>query len=311
MADFQVATTSNLKPKAESGILSKKIYFTGPYHRQQWSLPDSIMHYIAKNPSTSKCYQKMVQNCKYFYIKNPIIIVSFMYEKNDKWQIKLGDESREISNNITSKLWIAKMFVCYNSVKQNFVTSVIPKIYRCDAYRIKLKNQIIAFNDHVFISLAAKRIIYRDIVVKNDDGSDVAFEKLVETLPKMKTITYKHGNSLSNITSATFKELLKIPHFSKLNSLYLENIPEVFDLDAFYGYVKQNKLVQFNLEFHDSISDAYKNRLEEIIDEILSAKKHDYMPPLIHYSGLDEVKCIKLFGIYCLKIYFFNIHPFA
>uniref|UniRef100_A0AC34F7W8 DUF38 domain-containing protein n=1 Tax=Panagrolaimus sp. ES5 TaxID=591445 RepID=A0AC34F7W8_9BILA len=196
--------------------------------------------------------------------------------------------------NLTSKLWMTEKLCCYNFNKENYISSVFPKIYRCDVFHLILENQTFTFNEHIFISLAAKRIIYRDIVVKTADGSIVPFEKLVEAVPKVKKITFKHENSRSNINSKTFTELLKIPHFSKLQRLNLENIPEVFDFDAFYGYMKKNKFIKFDLEFSASISDAYKNRVETIIDEILQTEKHTYRVPLINFHGLSEEKFYKL-----------------
>uniref|UniRef100_A0AC34FGX2 Uncharacterized protein n=1 Tax=Panagrolaimus sp. ES5 TaxID=591445 RepID=A0AC34FGX2_9BILA len=67
----------NLRRKAvdSKSVPKKKIYFTGPHGRREWSLPDSIMYYMAMNPKSAEVYQKLVKSCKYFYIKNPIVVV--------------------------------------------------------------------------------------------------------------------------------------------------------------------------------------------------------------------------------------------
>uniref|UniRef100_A0AC34FWQ4 Uncharacterized protein n=1 Tax=Panagrolaimus sp. ES5 TaxID=591445 RepID=A0AC34FWQ4_9BILA len=173
---------SNGKLKADNSmnsVSSQKFYFTGPYSLQEWSLPDSFMYYIAMNPKSAEVYQKLVKSCKFFYIKNPILVVPRL---------------------------------------------LIPQ------------------------------------------------------------------SSLSSITSKTVSELAKIPHFTTLTSMEMCGVPESFDLDALSMYTKTNKMTVFYLEFADSISHAYKNRLEAIIDEIIETKTHDYKPIIMKYSELDEEK---------------------
>uniref|UniRef100_A0AC34FDV2 DUF38 domain-containing protein n=1 Tax=Panagrolaimus sp. ES5 TaxID=591445 RepID=A0AC34FDV2_9BILA len=206
--------------------------------------------------------------------------------------------------NLTSKLWITEKFICFDSNKENLVSSILPKIYRCDAFKTKIGTQNISFYDFCKINTFARDVIFREITVKNDDGTNVAFEKLVEALPKVTSLNFKPRNAILNTTSKTIKELLKIPHFSKLKYLYLRNIPETFDLDAFYGYMKKNNFVAFYLEFDDSISNAYQTRLEEIIDEIIATKELDFHAPLIMFDGLEAGKFIKL---WCLYIKFVRI----
>lgn len=104
------------------------------------------------------------------------------------------------------------------------------------------------------------------------------------------------------------KQLIKIPNFFKLEWIYLENVPEFLDLDAFYLFMKvcftffqffnfliifqKNKYTNFFLHFEDSISVQYKNRLERIIDEIFENSKNnlDYYPPAITFLSKKRIK---------------------
>uniref|UniRef100_A0A914PLH5 Uncharacterized protein n=1 Tax=Panagrolaimus davidi TaxID=227884 RepID=A0A914PLH5_9BILA len=91
------------------------------------------------------------------------------------------------------------------------------------------------------------------------------------------------------------KELLQIPHFATLDVFEMENIPESFDLDTFYSYMKQNKRTKFSLSFDNSISAAYINQLEAIFNEIYESQLYDYKRYLIRYPGVDNRKYKQLF----------------
>uniref|UniRef100_A0A914QPV8 Uncharacterized protein n=1 Tax=Panagrolaimus davidi TaxID=227884 RepID=A0A914QPV8_9BILA len=103
----------------------------------------------------------------------------------------------------------------------------------------------------------------------------------------------------TNITSKTFTELLEIPHFSKLKSLQINNIPDIFDIEAFCTYMKKNRATKFDFLFVRSVCDAYKARLEEIVDEILATEVLDYNPPLLYFHGFYYGKYMRL--LRCFK----------
>uniref|UniRef100_A0AC34F7R1 Uncharacterized protein n=1 Tax=Panagrolaimus sp. ES5 TaxID=591445 RepID=A0AC34F7R1_9BILA len=305
-ADLQTATTSssNGKDKADDSkkvVSPKKIYFTGPYRRQEWSLPDSIMYYMAMNPKSAEIYRKLVKSCKYFYIKNPIVVVESLIYAKEKWQISYGKETVDMSN-VTPKLWITNDLNVshYASVNPNLVSPIIQNIYKCDARLVFLRDQVISFDDFCFLASNIEEFYSYNFIVKDENGSSLAFEKLFQILSKVQRVNFDSGTSVSNITSKSVEELLKIPHFSTLKYLNLNNIPEAFDLDAFYIFMKKNKLASFVLSFDDSISEAYKNRLEEIIDEMLSTKNHDYNPCFISFSEMIYQKYHELRRI-CLE----------
>uniref|UniRef100_A0A914PZE3 Uncharacterized protein n=1 Tax=Panagrolaimus davidi TaxID=227884 RepID=A0A914PZE3_9BILA len=246
------------------------------------------MFYISKNPRTSKLYQKMIQTCKYFFIKNPIIVSSnFPYSLDlDKWCI---GKTRFDFSQLICKYWITEKF--------NF-TTILPKLYKCDAKKVTIKNKVISLNDLSIFTKTAEDIYFEIVTVKNFDDSIVPFEKIFETFINVKIFRLYSYSTFSNITSKTFNELLKIPHFLKLQSIYLNCIPDTFDIEAFYVYMKKNKTTKFFLIFDYSISARYKNRLEEIVDELLSTKVFNYKPPIIYYDGLDGEKKFRLINFH-------------
>uniref|UniRef100_A0A914QCK9 BTB domain-containing protein n=1 Tax=Panagrolaimus davidi TaxID=227884 RepID=A0A914QCK9_9BILA len=73
----------------------------------------------------------------------------------------------------------------------------------------------------------------------NDNGSIIPLEKILEILPYVKDFEYRiPDNSSHIITSKTVKELLRMPHFSIIRHFNLSEIPEDFDIESFYGYIK-------------------------------------------------------------------------
>uniref|UniRef100_A0A914PNY7 Uncharacterized protein n=1 Tax=Panagrolaimus davidi TaxID=227884 RepID=A0A914PNY7_9BILA len=96
-----------------------------------------------------------------------------------------------------------------------------------------------------------------------------------------------HDTATKVISSKTVYELLKISHFSNLENLRLFNIPQCFDIDRFFKYIKKNKEIKSALDFSSEISDEYKKQLEAIVDEIAEDESHDYKVPWICFSGID------------------------
>uniref|UniRef100_A0A914Q4R4 Uncharacterized protein n=1 Tax=Panagrolaimus davidi TaxID=227884 RepID=A0A914Q4R4_9BILA len=267
-------------------------------------MPDSLVYYIAKNPTTWKMYQKMVKTCKYFFIKNPILVIDqrlclsiarSYYYKYEPTFIQTPYDIKQTK----SKLWIAHdLTVGYSVIAEtkypNFLTSIIPKLYRCDVRVLSLHNQVISYFDLPLLTSSAEKVYFNQVVVKHKDGSSVEVQKIVEIASNATRIHIAHPT----ITTETMEKLLKIPHFLSLRDFAIENVPQVFDMEAFYAHMKKNKATIFHLFFDESISDAYMKRLDEITDEIIATKEFDYEPVLFRFRGLDDEREKKLNDIY-------------
>uniref|UniRef100_A0AC35GVB1 Uncharacterized protein n=1 Tax=Panagrolaimus sp. PS1159 TaxID=55785 RepID=A0AC35GVB1_9BILA len=231
---------------------SKRAKFMATYCHQKFSMPDSFVFYMAKNPTTWKLYQKMVKTCQYFFVKNPILVIDKQLNHyGSQWTIA---QTPYNMNQTTSKLWIAlaltvspKYSITAETKDQHILTSIVPKLYR--------------------------------------------FQKIVEIASKATRIHISH----STITSKTMEELLKIPHFSTLHEFNLNNVPEVFDIEAFYVHMKKNKTTNLSLGFDESISDEYKKRLDEITEEIITT---NYKPAFFTYRGIGYARHKKLYNIF-------------
>uniref|UniRef100_A0A914QC85 Uncharacterized protein n=1 Tax=Panagrolaimus davidi TaxID=227884 RepID=A0A914QC85_9BILA len=275
---FQISTLNSVESsKALNPISAERIYFSGPYLLQNWSMPDSVIFYITNNPSSAKVYQKLVQICKYFFIKNPIIIIDhsnkfhvFYFREDKELEAALEKIVKRILSNISYKFWVTGDVIGPTS---KIISTIFPRIYKVD-------------------NVECLNFTFSNLYNEND--SNIPLEKLVEALPKLKKLIVSQDSGRYFITSETMKELIKIEHFSKIDYILFYGLTDTFDIEAFYDYMKKNKHTIFSFRFSRQISVAYKNRLEEIIDEIIETPNHDYEVPRFTVPDIDHLKLSKV-----------------
>uniref|UniRef100_A0A914YLT4 Uncharacterized protein n=1 Tax=Panagrolaimus superbus TaxID=310955 RepID=A0A914YLT4_9BILA len=197
---------------------------------------------------------------------------------------------------IPTKLWITDELdvVQVNVTNNSVVSSIIPKIYQCDVNYLRLYHQIISYHEFMILCSSAQVLDLYQVAVSNDNDTVFSFKKLFEQLTQLKEIYYTFTTSSNNTAKVDFKELWNIPHCANYDHFCLYNIPEDFDIDGFYPFMKKNKKTRVNLCFSDEISEEYKARLEAFIDEIIDAKDHGYKPPYISFLGNNQEKFNKL-----------------
>uniref|UniRef100_A0AC34GN21 DUF38 domain-containing protein n=1 Tax=Panagrolaimus sp. ES5 TaxID=591445 RepID=A0AC34GN21_9BILA len=289
--DDETSSSESLEEDGSKNGPSKRDIFLSTYHRyQNWSLPESIVYYMAMNPKNAEVYEKLIRSCKYFFVKNPILIAErFAYEYNDleATAFVYKDQERLKFPTVLSKFWITDDFE--NSVLEsspNMVSSLLPKFYRVDVKKLTIYRQDISFDEFLCITSNVEEIHFRHTVVKNKNGTIVPFEKLLARLPKLDFVVFFNADS-SSITSKTAKEVSEILQFSKVEYFELHNLSEVFDIENFLTYMKKSKGIRFILHFCRPLSEAFKNRLEEMIDEIIDSETCGIY---IRFDGLDEEK---------------------
>uniref|UniRef100_A0A914Q6K8 Uncharacterized protein n=1 Tax=Panagrolaimus davidi TaxID=227884 RepID=A0A914Q6K8_9BILA len=169
----------------------------GTSKKQYWPLRSSIIHYIAKNPSTAKCYHKMAQSCKYFFEAKPIIIVpKLKYGYNDKsfallCQNKWDEcEKKERKcctqidlNKLLHKLWITETV---DIDDQAYIPFIRTKIYRCEVTYCGIFDLNIMFDDFNFMTLFAENVCMWNASIKYNDEKVVTLDKIIESLPNLK-----------------------------------------------------------------------------------------------------------------------------
>uniref|UniRef100_A0A914YL25 Uncharacterized protein n=1 Tax=Panagrolaimus superbus TaxID=310955 RepID=A0A914YL25_9BILA len=183
----------------------------------------------------------MIKNCKYFFIKTPILVISDLIYDRNGWETEVNKTLKSIDiNTISSKLWITyQLCICQRNFTNNsLASSIIPKIYQCDATYLSLSDQVITLNEFIILCSSVIDLTSHQVTVKNDDGTVVLFEKLTKQLPKLKSINYTFTTPSNNTSKKSFEELWKIRHFSIYDYVRLFSIPEDFNIDCFYSFMK-------------------------------------------------------------------------
>uniref|UniRef100_A0A914Q042 Uncharacterized protein n=1 Tax=Panagrolaimus davidi TaxID=227884 RepID=A0A914Q042_9BILA len=294
--------------------------FRSTFYRQAFPFRDTLIRYITNNPASSKLYQKIIQSCKHFFIKNPIIIVRELRFEEENCYIRGSRPSKDRPNyrsvdlnELTSKIWITDSFKVWGRTPNcPVITSFMPQIYQCNATDIFIYKQMFSFNDLMIIASKCELLHLSNVVIMNNDEvapetekdqfyfeTAVSLETLFTALPKVKKFTYYlPDNSLNIITTKTAVELLKIPHFLSLDQFKIGKIPEIFDIKSFYCHIKKNKKTKIHLDFSDRICDEYKTRLQTIVDEILEKENRNYKVPWIYFPRITNSSREKMHDLY-------------
>uniref|UniRef100_A0AC34F0N5 Uncharacterized protein n=1 Tax=Panagrolaimus sp. ES5 TaxID=591445 RepID=A0AC34F0N5_9BILA len=164
----------------------------GPSLKQYFSFPESMVYYTAKNPSTSKYYSKIIQSCKYYFQKQPILAVT----KIDNENIICSDEKCICShcynccvkidiNKISNKFWLTNTFSLEASDSRNFISMISPKIYRCEIVYLYFIDKNIIYDDFKMLGSHAKQIYLEYVQIKYKNGSTVMLEQILEVIPNV------------------------------------------------------------------------------------------------------------------------------
>ena len=217
--------------------------------KQGFTLPDALVFYMSKNPPSPEVYHKLIRCCKYFWLKNSAITLNFLGRlPNDKYWETHGingfQKYQKLKiETLNEKLWIHDFLGVYDAQNEFMASLVIPRIHRCDITNITLSYQTLSFEEFKKItSSGSVDSLYLGITtVKNDDGTIVPIEKLIELLPKLQMFDYynvRGDDGFRAITSETAANLNEIRHFFNIKSFTIKEIPEAFNIEAFFATPK-------------------------------------------------------------------------
>uniref|UniRef100_A0AC34GWR4 Uncharacterized protein n=1 Tax=Panagrolaimus sp. ES5 TaxID=591445 RepID=A0AC34GWR4_9BILA len=184
----------------------------------------------------------------------------------------------------TFKCWINGSINIFNFEKPNIASNLIAKIYRCDATYLNLNDQNLLFNEFLFFASSVQTCSLNKVKIQYPNGEEVFLEDIIKPLTKLQRF---YSFSKPHISLNTVKNLLNIPHFSRLSDFNLKNLDEDFDIQIFYNYFTTNQFTKICLHFGNAISDEFKDELETIVDEIIDVGYLAYQPPLITYPQMS------------------------
>ena len=156
---------------------------------QRFTIPSSIVYYMAQNPASAVVYQKLIQSCKYFYPKNPIIVADEIIFHENKVVIRTRKEFKFFETFDT------KQFFC----KFWFVIEVL--ILKMDSLAIEfLHNKMFRTNRLRFVSVpvvveqvltpevvqSVKTAYFSNTIPEYADGTPVPVQKVLELFPNIE-----------------------------------------------------------------------------------------------------------------------------
>uniref|UniRef100_A0A914Q710 Uncharacterized protein n=1 Tax=Panagrolaimus davidi TaxID=227884 RepID=A0A914Q710_9BILA len=265
--------------------------------KQYFSLPSNIIYYMVMNPSTPKCYNKLIQCCKHFFERNPIIVVKnlIFYDCDEPFesQTKICPlrecECQHFGccvhidiYKFINKFWLtSELEFDFSTTSEfgpgfssnnnpNYISTLCSKIFQCDIVKLELEEKVIYYEDFKLLALSAKEILLDDVEViynKEDDDDNVMLEKILEACPKVKKFTYVFGGRVYTSTSETIKNIEKLKDFEQnIFCFVCYRIPEIFKVEDLSNFIKNHEFVSIQLHFDSGISNEYENQLDALID---------------------------------------------
>uniref|UniRef100_A0AC34GPK3 DUF38 domain-containing protein n=1 Tax=Panagrolaimus sp. ES5 TaxID=591445 RepID=A0AC34GPK3_9BILA len=290
--DTSSSSLAAAKPKMIDG---KILWSGGPSVRQNFSLPYSIMYYMARNPSTPEVYQKLIQSCKYFFEKNPILVAADMHGKtklcpNDYKICSENDQKCCINidmKEFSSKIWITNMLSLENKNISTFTSLIYPKLYRWNIIDLTFYNEDIHLNDFEKFVPFLTDINLHNVRITKDDKIIVMLDKIIEMVPNLKKFEYDLRNDFSMINATTMKNLRELKNLQHLESFILRNIPELFNVEDISSFIKDHPATKISFSFNGQISEEYEIQLDALVDTVIESQ---VLECLIIYFGQNEEK---------------------
>uniref|UniRef100_A0AC34FI99 DUF38 domain-containing protein n=1 Tax=Panagrolaimus sp. ES5 TaxID=591445 RepID=A0AC34FI99_9BILA len=259
-----------------------------PSMKQYFSLSPLLIYYIAKNPSTPKCYNKLIQTCKYFFEKLPLLTVRYAED-----EIICTNEIDECWNNfqkccvktditkVFSQIWLTEFVTfCYKDI--NLASKFCSKVFRCEIDEILLVKNM-TFEDFKFLASNAKKFDLYDFQIIRKNGNLVLLDSILEVVPNVEEFFITFNPDIFVVTAFTLK---KIANLQNLKTLAFYYIPDIFNVDDLSSFILGHKDIHIYISFDSDISVEYGNQLDRLIDDIIKNDCHC----MIEYYGQDEEK---------------------
>ena len=182
-----------------SGDEEKMYTFKTP-RPQKFSLPSNIVYYLTKFCHRAPVYQKLQKTCKYLCSKNPVIICDKLeqfsrsvrddpWKDEDIWQMNLNGSEMTFKELSSNKIWITQKLHVWTKTLPLF--SLIPRIYRFEATKLRVSNQVLTFNEFKpIISATVEDLCLREVTVTKSDGKMMVMEELFKLFPNISVFNW-------------------------------------------------------------------------------------------------------------------------
>uniref|UniRef100_A0AC35GRE7 Uncharacterized protein n=1 Tax=Panagrolaimus sp. PS1159 TaxID=55785 RepID=A0AC35GRE7_9BILA len=233
--------------------------------KQYFSLTSNIIYYMAMNPSTPKVYNKLIQCCKYFFERNPIIVAENMTKVNTFGYNGDSESYCTIfkTTKVSTKIWLLHKLLLTNLTPSFIPQSLRPKIYQSQIKKLGIHDTKVNFNDFLFFASTVEILFLTSVEMTYNDEKNVMLEKIFEVVPNVKEVQYGFIFGKSVVTESTIKNISNLPnleHLQKLTFLYVYQALNIEDLTLL------SKKCEFLSVYYsgNQLSQEYKNQLNEI-----------------------------------------------
>uniref|UniRef100_A0AC34G7C4 DUF38 domain-containing protein n=1 Tax=Panagrolaimus sp. ES5 TaxID=591445 RepID=A0AC34G7C4_9BILA len=252
------------------------------------------MNYMAKKSDKSlHIYNKLIRSCKYFFVKDPILILHCLHFDGEEWIRCIKESCLDLETEteivkidlkkIRSKIYVTS-FLKISSSNSDIASSLVSKLCTCNVSGLKLQNQRISFEDLLLFSKNVGFLTLDKSTVFEENGNEVAYEQIVSSFRDLQCFHVIRTNDDYDYTN-TAKELIKIPHFKNIWTFDIVGISELFDIKLFFDFLKKNEKTAARLNYGNQVlPEEYGEMLESIVDEILEGPR-SYYAPLIQFNG--------------------------
>ena len=157
---------------------------------QRFSIPPSFIYYMAKNPTSPCTYRRMVRTCKFFYSKNPVLVVDDIEFFKFDFSICRNRKAKSYYNlaatQISCKFWVSRKANIF------YLTPVAFTILRDKMFRIKglyLGPDSVVLDNILRPEIARfiKDVRFCKTILENADGTLMSLERIFEYFANLKS----------------------------------------------------------------------------------------------------------------------------
>uniref|UniRef100_A0A914R688 Uncharacterized protein n=1 Tax=Panagrolaimus davidi TaxID=227884 RepID=A0A914R688_9BILA len=275
------------------------VFVHGSSQRQYFAFPKFMMDYILKNPKSWKLWKKLIQSCKWFFDKNPIVVIPCLHFVNFHKINGSSTCSTQHCNyvpdrpieliNAPFKLWITELLEIVDGGGAT-AKYLIPRIYKCDAENMYLLNQLFTVDEFAFLTPKVLDPIFYATRIFDKNKKLVSFEKILESLPQIQAIDYYFNRDGLDVTPDTVKKIVEMEHVKKFYRTALQNISPNFDFDAFSNFMLENKQISFVLAFYEeTITEEYRVKVKAFVEKLKTEDYGNHRRPEIYFGDINLV----------------------
>uniref|UniRef100_A0AC35FAU3 Uncharacterized protein n=1 Tax=Panagrolaimus sp. PS1159 TaxID=55785 RepID=A0AC35FAU3_9BILA len=225
--------------------------------------------------------RNLFKSCKYFFFKKPVPIC---YRLDNGSAAKFNEENLVLTFSGNNELFVKKTYIttsidirmCFTQKLLNtFISSLIPRLSRCDAKYIYLVGQNLSFNDFRFLVSHGQVVQYQMLCgeIKDETNACIDLEKIMKYfcnieklwLPEVKV----NANTAHALSNQNFNG--KISYFS-IQTIFGEPF-DSNELLKFCVRTRDEKIV-FRMTFNKEFNPAFVQNLEQIMSDYVKSYEH-------------------------------------